>query len=321
MKIRNCLKKVYHKVHTYLEFMREAQYFCKYYTYASNNQGNLDYKLLMLAHSIEKGLCVQENIRPFGSKKIDEIIEVLNIYSAKGYEPTFAFNLTLSILEKYCEFYQNHGFVNEKSYQIVFNTLEKFSGYERIACGAENYIFENPNCDYYKLLSSRHSIRHFSSKAVSLEEIQKAINCAILSPSACNRQMVKAYCIFNHQSDKIEVIHRYAQGLSGFDRENINYFVITYNENSLLFPGEKNQGMFNAGLFSTNLINAMHNQGIGSCFIQFANSLSEENKMKEEIGIPSNERVAVLIAFGKYDGNYIVPKSARKEVKDILKVM
>lgn len=321
MKLRIFLKKIYHKIKVYIEFMRESQYFCKYYTYASNQQSNLEYKMLILAHSIEKGLCVRENIRPFGSQKVLEIIDALNIYYAKGYDKTFALNLTLSILDEYKKIYEKNNFIHEKVYSAVVDILNKWQGYEKIDCGVMEYTFKNPNCNYKEMLSSRHSVRSFSSDPVSKEEIDYAIDCAIKSPSACNRQMIKAYCFFRQDKNKIDLINRYAQGLSGFDTKNINYFVITYDESAFFFPGEKNQGMFNAGLFCTNLINALHNKGIGSCFIQYANLLKEESEMKKEIGIPANERIAVLIAFGKYNDNYFVPKSTRKNAKDILQVI
>ncbi len=224
-------------------------------------------------------------------------------------------------MHRYKEFYEEHDFVNEKIYCIVTEFLEKFNDYDSIECGAKEYTYINDSINYNKLLDSRHSVRNFSDNAISKSELDYAINCAIKSPSACNRQMVKAYCFLNKDKNKIELINRYAQGLSGFDTENINYFVITYDVSAFLFPGEKNQGMFNAGLFCTNLVNALHNEGIGSCFIQYANSLKEEKKMKKKIGIPESERVAVLIAFGKYENKYFIPKSARKDITDILKMV
>lgn len=321
MKIRFFIKKIYHKLKVYTEFFLEARYFCKYYTFASNNQSNLEYKMLIIAHSIEKGLCVEKNVRPFGSKKVQELIDALRVYSSKGYSESFAFQLSLSMLDEYKKFYETNKFTNESIYKVVSNVLDEFEGYQKLECGKEQYKTKNINCNYLELLNSRHSIRSFSDKKISMDEINYAIDCAIKSPSACNRQMIKAYCYFNKNKEQIDIVNNFAQGLSGFDKKNINYFVITYNESAFCFPGERNQGLFNAGLFSTNLINGLHNKGIGSCFIQYANSLSEEKKMKKELGIPENERIAVLVAFGKYNDEYMIPRSTRKNKKDILKMV
>ena len=50
--------------------------------------------------------------------------------------------------------------------------------------------------------------------------------------------------------------------------------------NGLNGAGERNQGYFNAGLFATNLINAFHSLGIGTCLIQFSNKVEDEEKLK-----------------------------------------
>jgi len=162
-------------------------------------------------------------------------------------------------------------------------------------------------------------LRNFSNEKVSLDEIKYAISAAISSPSACNRQMIKTY-YYPNSTKKNEIISQYAQGLSGFDKENINYCIITYDENSLCIPGEKNQGMLNSGLFSMNFVNALHSKNIGSCFIQFGNKMNEEKKLKEKLEIKNNERVAVIIALGKYREVNYVPISCRKDVEDILVV-
>ena len=87
------------------------------------------------------------------------------------------------------------------------------------------------------------------------------------------------------------------------------------------FIGERNQGYFNAGLFSMNFVNALHSQGIGSCFVQFGNSKKDENIIKKICGISSSERIAVLVSAGYYEENISAPKSPRKDKKDVFKII
>ena len=51
-------------------------------------------------------------------------------------------------------------------------------------------------------------------------------------------------------------------------------------------------------MFSTNFVNALHSLGIGTCFIQFANSSNEVEKLKELNEIPSKERISVILYAG-----------------------
>ena len=90
--------------------------------------------------------------------------------------------------------------------------------------------------------------------------------------------------------------------------------------NANYFIGERNQGWFNAGLFSMNFANSLHSRGIGSCFCQFGNSATEEEYVKKLVGIPGNERIAVLISAGYYADECRVPYSPRKSLSDVFTV-
>ena len=67
----------------------------------------------------------------------------------------------------------------------------------------------------------------------------------------------------------------------GLHLEGVNTFILTFDANGLAGVIERNQGLFNTGLFSTNFVNALHSLEIGTCFIQFSNSVKEEEKLKE----------------------------------------
>lgn len=169
--------------------------------------------------------------------------------------------------------------------------------------------------DYSRFLASRHSVREFSTKRLDEKDLKKAIETAILSPSACNRQMIKVYYVSD--SIKSKKVIDAAQGFGGFEKDTINTLVVTFDINANYFIGERNQGWFNAGLFSMNLVNALHSQGIGSCFCQFGNSTKQEEKLKKLLDIPNSERIAVIIATGYYCDRCAIPYSPRKSIDDV----
>ena len=72
---------------------------------------------------------------------------------------------------------------------------------------------------------------------------------------------------------------KYSIGKGDFYLEGVNTFIITFDLNGLQGPGNRNQGYFNVGLFSTNLVNAFHSLGIGTCYIQFSNSVKKEEQL------------------------------------------
>lgn len=93
--------------------------------------------------------------------------------------------------------------------------------------------------------------------------------------------------------------------------------VVAFVVNANYFIGERNQGWLNAGLFSMNLVNALHSQGIGSCFCQFGNSTKQEEQLKKLLGIPASERIAVILSAGYYCDKSIIPYSPRKKIGDV----
>lgn len=304
-----------------LEFYKDKHFFLKNYMYNENTLNKICYSLIFEVHKLEKGM-TSNDLRPFGKDKVKKIIDLIKKNQNLN-KNIFSYNLSINCLYKYKEIYEKYKWTDRSEYIIVKEFLKNKNDYNYLKVGAydlaRNDIMKDANIDYLNFLKSRHSIRNFSDKKLLLNDINKAVEMAILSPSACNRQMVKCYYIGNEENKKI--ITKYAQGLSLFNLSGINYFIITFDVNSNYFIGERNQGWFNAGLFSMNFINALHSLGIGSCCIQFGNSFNQEKKIKSILKIPSNERIAIIIAAGYYDTISKVTYSSRKNIDNIFKIL
>lgn len=194
-------------------------------------------------------------------------------------------------------------------YDKNFNNPNKMYGAKDIKSNGNSY-----NIDYEKFMKSRHSTRNYKNIPLKIEDIKKAINMAKYSTSECNRQYIKVYYYPKGKMRRNAI--NYSLGKEGLYLEEVNTFIITFDTNGLTGKGERNQGYFNIGLFSTNFVNALHSLGIGKCFIQFANSVSDEEKLKNLNEIPSSERIAVIIYAGYYDEKSIFNVSPRKDFEE-----
>ena len=326
-KIKNVIKKIPGVMYIKRKFITnqfvfDDNFFYKNFMYSNPvTKEKLEYDFLLEIHKLEKGFAVV-NPRPFGIDKIKRIISCIKKYEEKGYEPSFSYNLAYSSLEAYKKFYEEKEWTDTEQYKIVSDFLKDTKEYTYIPVGAydlyKNDFIDDTKIDYDKFISCRKSIRNFAAKELNNEDIKKAVNMAIKSPSACNRQMCKVYYI--DKDDNKKVVEKYAQGLGLFDLTNANYFVITFDVSANYFVGERNQGWYNAGLFSMNFVNALHSLGIGSCCIQFGNTFKEEQEFKKLLDIPSSERVAVIITAGYYDEVSRIPYSTRKDISEIYRV-
>ena len=303
------------------EYNADRIFFKHNYSHSAETKAKIGYNILLIVHSLEKAM-TNKHPRRFGVAKIEELAKLIDRYAGYGdYELDFPFICAVNILREYANFYEMNDWGGADECLMAKKVISKYKSVEIIIIGSfklrKKEFEKDARIDYKKFLSSRHSIREFARRKIGAKDLKTAIEAAILSPSACNRQMCKVYNVSN-ESKRKKLIEM-AQGFGGFEKETINTLVITFDVNSNYFIGERNQGWLNAGLFSMNLVNALHSIGIGSCFCQFGNSTRQEKTIKRILGIPDNERIAVILACGYYPEECNVTHSPRKKPEDVLK--
>ena len=305
------------------EFKRDAHDFCNYYMYAGESENQLEYEILFLVHSLEKGMSY-ENLRPFGKKKCHSLINLLEKYSIVGTQSNSAYRVGISILQKMKELYILKKWNKDRFYQEIEEFLNKsLSNVKLVDVGSTeitNGLFEiEKSDDFLSFIKKRHSVRKFAEKKLNQEDIKYCVEAAISAPSACNRQMCKVYQVSD--GDKKALLDDKIIGVSGFDKKWINYFVFTFDMSAFSFYGERNQGYFNVGLFAMNFVNALHFKGIGSCFLQWSNTGKDDVLVRQKLGIPANERITVVLAAGYYPEKCKIPISHRKDINECFKVI
>lgn len=314
------LKKIKNAYDIKHSFYNDRVLFSKNWIESEENDTKRGYNIILLVHSLEKGMTSKEP-RCFGFEKIKTIVDKLEKYNKSNID--FAYILGVNCLRSYCEFYENNGWNDRDEYIYTKDLLKKYQDIKTIPVGSHeiylNEFIEDSKIDYNKFLKSRHSVRNFKSEQISDDDFLKAVSITLNTPTACNRQMCKIYYI--KDKEKRDKAIKFGNGLTNFQLENTNLIIVTYDISSFCFLGDRNQGWFNAGLVSMNFVNSLHSLGIGSCFIQFGNEYDSEKELKELLNISSSEKIAVIIAAGYYDDVSIIPYSTRKEVKDISKII
>ncbi len=324
--IKNTIKKIPGINRVRNMFLLKKEYRYDYKIFKKNNssiintKNKVEYRILLLSHGIEKGLS-NTKLRCFGISKVKDLIELLEKLKEKTKDfKSYSYIVGLNSLREYAKIYEENNWMDKEEYKLVKAYLKEYETIEKIEIGSkiiEKKKFEEGKIDYENFLSSRHSVREYEKKELKQEDIEHAVQMALKTPTACNRQMIKIYYIENQE--KKEYIFKIGQGFSGFDYNSSNIFVITFDVNANYFVGERNQGWLNAGLVSMNFVNALHSKGIGSCFVQFGNKSKEEEKLKRILDIPQNERIAIFLGAGYYKEETKITCSPRKKIKDIYK--
>jgi nitroreductase len=162
--------------------------------------------------------------------------------------------------------------------------------------------------EFFDVLEKRYSCRDFKDREVEQELIDKILEAGILSPTAVNFQPEKIYvCKSNDILEKFKTACKYT-----FNAKLV--FVIAYDTNISWKRKSDNKefGMVDAAIVTTNMMNAITALGLGSCFVC---SMHEE-QVEKILGLPDNIKVMALLPTGY--PNEFKAHNKRKDKKEIV---
>lgn len=315
----DCLRRPIKKMKIWKEYLHDAASFSKFYMEECDRKGNYDYRMYMLIHNIEKGMCMPDP-RPFGKEKVRKLMKMLDKYEKAGKDRDASiYNMVISILYQWTLFFEDHGWTDD-TYIDAKEFLARYSDEQRaVRVGYDVYSKEelmvNREDSFDKVVKTRKSVRSFMDAPLKRKDVLECVQIAQCAPTACNRQMIGIVQVENREL--CDLISETIYGASGFTTDTLNYFVVTFDINAFDYYGERNQGYLNAGLVAMNFVNALHSRGIGSCFLQWANTTGEDGLVRRKLGISEHERIAVVIAAGYYTDNSMVARSCRRKEEEV----
>ncbi|WP_162598681.1 nitroreductase family protein [Nocardioides gilvus] len=258
----------------------------------------LDAAATRLYHRVEKGFSLPEPRRPFGAQALKGLDVVL---ANDKHDPDALYahesRAVLSALEAWNERGERDEAVAPRGDSLPTNPLD-----------AETMAH---------FITSRRSIRDFAPTPVAREMIEEAVRVAMSAPSVCNRQGWRAYW-FDSAEDLARVLPLHS-GSGGFADRIPGVFVLTYDIRAFEGPHERNQGYIDGGLFSQNLLLALHGLGLGAVPLNWSRSQQASAKMRAAAGIPDHENILMLVAAGHPAEGYRVARSARRPLAEVLR--
>lgn len=294
-------------------FFHDEKDFAAQYMETASNRGDYRYSILLLVHSLEKGMCMP-NPRPFGFDKVTQLISELNSLKDKN---SFEYNLGISVLSAWKSFFDE----KEWDKKSVYHDVEAFllDKEPKLIAGSKIYkpfLIDGDN-SFENIISSRHSVRNFAERVIEKADLKMPIRCFIETPTACNRQMCRLISVKDQKTKK--VLDDIILGIHGFNKSTVQYFIVTYELAAFSYSGERQQGLFNAGLCTMNFVNALHANGIGSCCLQWSNKYTDDLEVRKMLGLADSERIGVVIGAGYYLPENVVPCSVRRSANDVFR--
>lgn len=268
--------------------------------------------IIRLYHTIEKGLSYEDYRAGFGQDNIGKLLTSLEQYSSKGFDTSACFYETaLSCLQKYILKNKEYGHEDPQLEECV----NKLPGKANELGGTITLTapVEPEKLTYEQLVTSRHSIRHFSDVPVDIEILKDAIRLAQFTPSACNRQGWKTRIVAD--KEKISNILKNQNGNRGFGQEIDKLLIITADLRAQQRSRELFQAFIDGGMYAESILNSLYSKGIGSVPLSASLTPEQEKNVRTLAGLDDAEVLIMFIGAGNYpEGEFLTTRSERKTI-------
>jgi nitroreductase len=278
----------------------------------NRDKENLEAKIIMHYHSLEKGLSSINFREGFGKTAYTELINTMFEYKNKGFDlNSMAFQSGLSVLNEYIIIHKNTKIDTDEIKKLLNNLfVGKLDNTGGVYVLSNESFINNGQKKFKDLANSRYSVRDYSIEAVDIELINEALKISEKTPSVCNRQPWFSYVIRNKET--IKSILEIQNGFKCHGNNIDTLILITSNNNFLSSFNERNQGFVDAGMYSMTLIYSLHSLGAATCALNAMFSFSNDRKIRRLLKIPNNQNLIMFIAVGNYLESFKVPKSSRE---------
>ncbi|XMB71991.1 nitroreductase family protein [Mycoplasmatota bacterium WC30] len=173
------------------------------------------------------------------------------------------------------------------------------------------------------LILKRRSVRNFSKKAISEEDLKIIVECGLYAPSAKNKQNWHFTVITN--LERIEEINTLAvEGMARIGIEKEEGYHVFFHSQVVIIISSKIEGYseINAGCVVENMALAAKSLGIGSCIIgqtRYMYHKAVKADINRVLRIPENYEHDISICFGYPEKGDEEAKPRKENVVDYIR--
>lgn len=163
--------------------------------------------------------------------------------------------------------------------------------------------------DLLRLAQNRRSVRWFREENVDRSAIDRAVQVAMESPTACNRQPYRFEILDSGpEAARVAAI---AMGTAGYSEQIPVLAVVVGDLSAFQNARDRHVIYIDGALASMSFILALEAQNIQSCCINWPDLAERDAQMRKALGLARYERVVMLIAIGHAAEDALVPISAK----------
>lgn len=284
-------------------------------------RGIVQAKIIMHYHVVEKGLTMPNRHLAFGKGIVASLMKLVQVFSARFGLEDAQVKHAIGVLKEYYELHRSQGydFGSDPAYwQDLSQFLNVFTNIKAAhQCHVTLDGFYAANEGPFPVFAkSRHSVRNYTQKEIPISRLKAAVSLALTTPSACNRQYCKVYCLSGNGRKKLLELQG---GNRGFGHLADKVLVVTSSLEGIATPGERNDIFVNGGMFLMNLCYSLHYHKIAHCILTWAQPLAKDAAAREIIGptLKKEETIIALLSCGEAPGEFDVADSPRKSLDEV----
>ncbi|KIP87872.1 hypothetical protein RU08_26285 [Pseudomonas fulva] len=275
----------------------------------------VNYFLRRAVHRIEKGLIMQPRREVFALDYIGDTVDSY-IASLNGNVDRDEVSWAHDVLAEY--------FTVTGEHPVINRAREKFARLERPVSSpgslrnpdTERVPFaadvSTPSVDYTamrKLSMKRRSVRWYQDRPVPREVIDKAVEVAVQSPSACNRQPYR-FLIFDDAASVAQA-SRLPMGVAGFDHNFPAIVAVVGRLRAYPHVRDRHVIYIDGALAAMSFMFALETQGVSSCSINWPDIPEREQAAAKLLKLDPDERIVMFISLGYAADTGLVPYSQK----------
>lgn len=270
-------------------------------------------------HMIEKGLSLPETRASFGHYAITELSAMLNSAIRAGRNGPHIRH-AIETLIAYRDFNARVGGetpLAATSVLALAAAADFAAEPDAVREMTRAEIASATDFDVNRFFSTRASVRQFANRSVPREKIEAAVRIAQTAPTVCNRQSGRVRIVTDPA--RRSALLKFQNGNRGFGDTIGALAIVTVDLSHFLEPAERHQAWIDGGLFAMQFIMGLHAQQLGSCCLNWATASNNDARFRAASQLPDSETVITFIAIGELRERFVVARSPRKSLTDVLR--
>ena len=303
----------------YFDYDRE-----RFYRYSGvghpDSKETLVARIVILCHVLEKGLTMPQRKTVFGVDVVDSLIQRVTTYETKFGDDNSQVVHAIGVLKAYRQFRETNNsssFGDEKWERLVSfcNNHTGITEAKQLHLTREAF-YKDKEAAFPVFAHARHSLRNYTDEPLSIHRLQKAIDLAQTTPTACNRQYCRTHCI----SDKTKMARllEIQGGSRGFGHLADKLLIVTADLVALTQPRERDDLFTNGGMYLMNLCYALFYFEIAHCVLNWSREPEEDLAARQILDIKPSETIIAILTCGNAPEQFDVALSPRNPPAKLL---